>query len=155
MQRFWLFVMALVLSGCASVARNVSLPSVDDFPEQELPFRFDGDNNAALKEIHDFLWGRGLPSIVTVREPKTFVVTTYIEEPKKPDDRRLRRTAFRMGLTSSTPSALASCTTISVVSLTKSRGIREEIWSTQDADTTFVSSAWPELKALLDKKACK
>lgn len=155
MQRFWLFVVVLALSGCAGDSMNVRPPSVDDFPEQELPFRFAGDNDVALKEIQTFLWDRGLPSIVTVRASKTFVVTTYIEEPQKSDDRRLRRTAFRLGLTPGAPSALASCTTISVVSLTKSRGVREEIWSTQDADTTFVSSAWPELKALLEKKACK
>lgn len=147
--------LAGVLSGCERLAVNVILPGIDEFPQQELPFRAAGDNDVVLRKIQDYLVSRGLPSVVTVRAPKTFVVTTYIQEPRKPEDRRLRRTAFRLALSQTKASTDVPCTSVAVVSLTKSRGIREEVWLVQDADTTYVSSGWPDLKALLEKEACK
>lgn len=143
------------LFGCGGLAVNVAPPGVDEFPQQELPFRVAGDNDTVLRGIQDYLVSQGLPSIVTVRAPRTFVVTTYIEEPRMPADRRVRRSAFRLGLSQTGANSASPCTSVAVVSLTKSRGIHEELWSIQESDTTFVSSAWPELKALLEKRMCK
>ena len=148
-------ILAGVLSGCAGIPINVAPPGIEEFPQGELPFRVVGDNEMVLQRIQDYLVSRGLPSVVTVRGRKTFVVTTYVEEPRRPEDRRLRRTAFRLALSQSWESSSALCTSVAVVSLTQSRGIREEAWSVQDTDTTFVSSIWPEMKALLEKKVCK
>ena len=143
------------LSGCVGLAVNVAPPNIDEFSQLELPFRVAGANDAVLREIQDYLASHRLPSIVTIRAPKTFVVTTYIQEPLKAEDRRIRRTAFRLALSSVSPTGSPLCTSVAVVALTKSRGIREEVWSVQDLDTTFESSAWPELKAALQKRPCK
>jgi hypothetical protein len=147
-------VLVSVLSGCATgIAFNYAPPGVDEFPPQELPFRVAGDNDAVLRRIQDYIVSRGLPSVVTVRAPKTYVVTTYVEEPRKPEDRRFRRTAFRFAL--SPIQAAAPCTSAAVVALTKSRGVREEIWAVQDSDTTYISSVWPDIKAFLEKEPCR
>jgi hypothetical protein len=146
-----------MLSGCAisSTSNRGAPPAIDDFPSEEISFRVVGDNNTVLREIQDHLAVRGLPSIETVRVPKTFIVTTYIEEPSTKQDRRVRRTAFRFGLAKISDIAAPVCTSVSVVTLTKSRGMREELWSVQDQDVTYVSSAWPDLRNLFEKRACK
>lgn len=152
-----MFAAAIMLTGCAGVTvkLNAQLPSIDEFPEQEVSFRINGNTDNVLRDIEDFLWQKGLPSIVTVRAPKTFIVTTYIQEPEEANARRVRRTAFRLALTAANPNDKTNCSTVSVVSITKSRGIREEVWSIQDTDMNFTSSKWPELKNLLEERACK
>lgn len=154
MWRFFIFGLVGLLSGCANMALDSAPPGVDEFPQQELSFRVAGDNDTVLRKIQDYLADRSLPSIVTVRSPKTFVVTTYIEEPRNPGDRRIRRTAYRLALSPSQEEE-SSCMSVSVVALTKSRGIHEEVWSVQEGDESFVSSAWPDLKKALEKEVCK
>ena len=151
-----IFGIACVLFGCAPMGMiSASAPNVDEFPTQELPFRVAGDKEAVLMEIQDYLVIRGLPSEVTIRAPKIFIVTTYIIEPHRVEDRRIRMTAFRFTLTKIQTNNTSPCTSVAVVSITKSRGIHEEIWSIQDSDTKYVSSAYPEIRDLLIKKGCK
>ncbi len=143
------------LFGCAGISRSVAPPDVDAFPQEELSFQIAGDDGKVLRDIQDYLANRGWPAVVTVRAPKTFIVTTYVREPNKSSERRFRRTAFRLGLSQIRRTGTSPCTSVAVVSLTMSRGIHEELWSVQESDATFVSSAWPELKSLLEKEACR
>lgn len=158
MKMLILLSLAWILSGCSLNGireHQFSAPDIDDFPPHELPFRVHGDHDYALRDIQDYLSSRGLPSVVTIRAPKTYVVTTYIIEPRQTDDRRIRMTAFRLALSEMTGSYPAPCTSVAISSLTKSRGIREEVWSVQESDATYISSAWPELKTQLEMRACK
>jgi hypothetical protein len=145
-----------ILAGCeASMPHAVSnAPEVDEFPEEELPFRVGSTQETTVRAIQDHLVQRGLPSVVTLRAPKTFIVTTYFQEPKNEADRRVRRTAIRLAVAPLQPTGSSACTSVAVVTLTKSRGIHEELWSRQESDTAFTSNAWPEIKALLSKRLC-
>ena len=157
MRILFTLTIASIFGGCA-ISPNpggVTPPSVDDFPQQELSFRVRGDANKALQDVQDYLAVRGLPSTATVRSLKIFVVTTYLQEPTKPGDLRLRRTSFRVALTPIGPIDGKACTALSVVSLTKSRGVKEEVWSVQDSDITFASTAWPDLRKQIDSRSCK
>ena len=132
-------------------------PDIDDFPAQELVFRFRGDADASLKAIQNYLSERKLPSTPPmIRAPKVFVVTAYVVEPTMPTDRRVRRTAFRLTIAPEAQVAgQSACTTLSIASLTKSRGKFEELWSVQDPDKTYQSSAWPDLRGEISKRECK
>jgi hypothetical protein len=152
MRIFIVGLLAFILASCAGVSAP---PGIDEFPDQEISFRVAGNNDAVLRDLQDYLANRGLPSSVTLRTPKIFIITTYIEEPGLEQDRRTRRTAFRFGLSSASGSLEPACTSVSTVSLTKSRGKREELWSVQDQDVTYVSSAWPDIRELFKGKACK
>lgn len=145
-------LLALILASCTMVSAP---PGTDDFPDQEISFRVAGSDDAVLRYLQDYLANRNLPSSVTLRNPKIFVITTYIEESSLIQDRRIRRTAFRFGLTSMSGGAESACTFVSVTSLTKSRGKREELWSVQDGDLTYVSSDWRDISRLFKERACK
>lgn len=147
----------VLLSGCAMMAPSsgVAPPAVDEFPQQELQFRTTGDVDTALRSVQDYLAMRRLASNATVRAPKIFVVTTYVDEPRADTDRRVRRTAFRIALSPLAVQGGLSCTALAIASLTKSRGIREESWSVQESDATFESSAWPELRKQIASQSCK
>ena len=149
---FILGSLAFTLASCTGVSAP---PGIDEFPDQEISFRVAGNNDSVLRSLQDYLANRGLPSSVTQRTPKIFVITAYIDEPSLEQDRRIRRTAFRFGLSSDSGSLESACTSVSAVWLTKSRGKREELWSVQDQDVTYASSAWPDIRELFKRRVCK
>ncbi len=157
MKQLCALAFSLLLSGCSMTgpSSEVAPPKVDEFPQHEVQFRVLDDVDAALRSVQEYLAMRGLASIATVRAPKIFVITTYVDEPSRETDRRVRRTAFRIALSPLPNQSGQNCTALAVSTLTKSRGIKEEIWSVQESDMTFESSAWPDLRKQIASKACK
>lgn len=152
------FTTMVMLSGCVALPANYQLaqqPSLDEFPDHEVVYVLNGKVDDLLQDIRELLSKQMLPSTVAIESPKTFILTTYIEEPKELKVQRVRRTAFRFALTEGVPSEKKNCSVVSVVSITKSRGMREEIWSIQSADLNFKSAQLPELKSFFEKRACK
>ena len=144
-----------VLVACAALPPNMKPPPVDDFPKQELLFRISGDVQSVLQDAQDNLASRPLPSETTLRSPVTYLVTAFLHEPSTASDSRLRITAFRLGSSRLERPVTSPCTAVAVSSLTKSHGRHEEKLSVHTGDESFVSSKWPELKAILEKRPCK
>jgi hypothetical protein len=145
---------ALCLLGCGGTVSRARAPAPDEFPPQELPFSLAGDGEAALRLIKAYLVDQDIPFVVTVREPRTFVVTAYRDEPPAPPDKRPRRTAIRFSIGDTGKAAAAPCTTVAITSLTISRGAQEDSWSTQSSDESYTSTAWPNMKSFLKKSLC-
>lgn len=114
-----------------------------------------GGVEASLRSVKGYLVDQDLPFVVTAREPRTYVVTAYRDEPSAQGDKRVRRPAFRFGISdSTTSSAGAPCATVAITSLTISRSIQEDSWSTHVTDEAYVSAAWPGMKTFLKKSPC-
>ncbi len=145
---------ALFLSGCFGAARNIPGPPADQFAGQELKYSLAGTDEAALGSIQKYLARQDLPSELRPGPPRTYLVTSYIEEPSTTGARRVRRSAYRFGTGATAQAASGGCTDVVVASLTISRGIHEEAWSPQPADQSFESTAWPGLKEFLQRSAC-
>jgi hypothetical protein len=144
---------ALCLLGCGGVSR-ARAPNPDEFPPQELPFSLAGGGENALAAIKAYLVDQDLPFVVTVRGPRTYVVTGYKDEPPTPGDKRPRRTSFRFGINDTGGAATASCTAVAISSLTISKNLQEDAWTTQSSDESYVSTAWKDMKSFLRKSAC-
>jgi hypothetical protein len=114
-----------------------------------------GGAEAAVRSVKGYLVDQDLPFVVTAREPRIYVVTAYRDEPSAQGDKRVRRTAFRFSIGDSTNgSASAPCATVAITSLTISRSIQDDSWSTHVTDESYMSAAWPSMKAFLKKSPC-
>lgn len=151
---FQIAVLTVVLAGCVISGPVEKSPSFEEFGDSQLNFRVQGAPNEILAQVQDFLTRKKMPSTVTVRAPNTYVITSYIEEPHKIFEKRVRKTSFRIGISGADPGNSSRCTTVLVSTLTKSRGIHEELWSIQEADAQFESSALPQIQDAFLKKTC-
>jgi hypothetical protein len=152
--RALVLVAGLILSGCETLnGLDIGPPRLEDFPKAELSFRLQGPQNAVRQYMVEYLSNRSLPYVVEIRTPETYVITAWVEEPQGTLSRRVQKTAYRLGLGSQTERV--PCLPVSVVWLTKSRGVREETWSIQAADTKSPPPSWEQIKKMLTERRCK
>lgn len=147
-------LLSMVVAGCVIAGHVEKTPTFEEFGDSQLSYRVRGAPKDVVAQVEDFLTKRYMPSIVLIRSPNTYVITSYFEEPHEESDRRLRETAFRIGISGPDSVSQSDCTTVLVSVLTKSRGIHEEVWSVQEADSRFRSTALPQIKEAFLKEAC-
>ena len=130
------------------------MPMMAEFPTGEMSFRVSGDVSAVLHTLNGYMSDNGMLSTIVLQPPQTFVVTSYLEEPSAPGARRVRRTAFRIKLSEDGGKGQPTCTYVSLSSLTKSRGVREETWTVAEADKNFELLFLPKLRELIKDHKC-
>ena len=145
--------LALLVSGCASLSvSDLEPPRVEEFPNREVAYRVAGTQDSVRDQLVQLLSKRTLFHRVEIRAPQTHVVTAYISEPDTHGARRVRKTAYRFSVGPTSPPT--ACAPLSVTWLVKSRGIREELWSIQEADVSHVPASWNEIKTLFENQRC-
>ena len=142
----------IILASCASVDTGSRPPEVSDFPDVSLDYRVTGTREETRQVTINFLTDKGIPYRQEIQEPHTYVITAYLSEPQKGEDRRIRRTAYRVSLREDVPNSL--CTYASVTWLVESKGIRERTWRTVESDGGYSPSTLKEVKGLFSGRRC-
>ena len=124
-----------ILYGCATVDYSTHPPDVSEFPSSALNYRVASDVNQSLIQTIQFLTSKGITFHQESIQPDNIIITSYIEEPFKATDRRVRRTAYKVNITRDHIDATYS--SISVSWLVQSRGVRERTWRHTGQDTTY------------------
>ncbi len=149
----WFYLLPVLVAGCVGLSvSDLEPPRIEEFPNREVTYLITGTQESVRDQIVDLLSKRTLFSRVWIEALQTYVITAYIDEPKTPGARRVRKTAYRFAV--SPTSQTKVCAQLSVTWLIKSRGVREELWSIQEADVNYVPASWSEIKTLLEKQRC-
>lgn len=148
----------LLSSACGSFGylnsvETLEPPEIEEFPNRQISYSIAGDQNTVRKLITAALSNRTVFHRVEIRDPAAFIITSYLPEPRAVGARRIRQTAYRFEVGESSGNPV--CTTVGITWLTKSNGIREEIWSVQSSDRTYVPSSWPDIQRAVIANRCK
>jgi len=151
---FLLIFQTILIASCSSVDTSTRPPEVVDFPEVGLDYRVAGTREDTRQATISFFTDKGIPYRQEIQEPHSYVITAYLAEPKTREDRRIRRTAYRVSMRESN-TANSQCVSASVTWLVESKGIRERTWRTVESDGAYTPTNLEEVKGLFIKRKCQ
>lgn len=145
---------SVLVSACTVMNSPADLvpPRPEDFPERELSFSVSGTQNSVRQSIIDLLSENSMFYQVEIRSPQTFIVTVYLSEPHVSNATRKRKTAYRFSI--SPPSSGKQCVPLAVTWITRSQGMREELWSVLPEDVNYQPDSWQKVKTSIDRHRC-
>jgi hypothetical protein len=145
-------LLVLSLTACYYAVRaDLEPPPPSRFPDRELVYSYQSSVDGARTAVGRYLTQHVLPYRTVLSTPFTYVITVWVEERAPSASRRVRRAAFSVRLAEASQ---PGCVAASLNWLVESRGVSEEVWSTEAPDAPIRPSFADSLIAFLSANPC-